>query len=91
MLFLFFLLVALLRDVLLDADILIIRLPFIVAKGDIVRCSGMRGLPKLLISHELVVEDDVALGEELELAVPVAVDVGQFGSHERVLDQEVVG
>lgn len=50
-------------------------------------CSGMRGLPKLLISHELVVEDDVALGEEFELAVPIAVDVGQFGSHERVLDQ----
>lgn len=50
----------------------------------------MRRLPHLLIGHELVVVDDVALGEQLELAVPVSVDVGQFGSHEGVLDQQVV-
>lgn len=52
-------------------------------------CGRMR-LPDLLIGHELVVVDDIALGEELQLGVPVPVNVGQFGSHKGVLDEKVV-
>jgi hypothetical protein len=46
-------------------------------------------LPLPLVGHELVVVDDVAIWKKLQFAA--RVDIGQFGSHEGVLDHHARG
>ena len=72
------LLVGFLSNVLLDADVLVVHLAFIVTKSNIIHrlCHSLRRFPCLLVGHQLIVIHDVALGEELELTIPIAVDIG---------------